>query len=64
MARCAPIPVTLTDRERAQLEALVRQHTTPQQTALRARIVLAADAGTGVRETAAALQVSQKRDRF
>jgi transposase len=59
MARCTPIPVALTDRERSQLEALVRQHTTPQQLAMRARIILAADAGHGVRETAASVQVSR-----
>jgi hypothetical protein len=56
MARCTAIPVSLTHRERTQLEAaLVRQHTTPQQLALRARIILEAEAGAGVRETAASL---------
>jgi len=59
MARCSAIPVSLTDRERTQLEALVRQHTTPQLLAIRARIILAADAGQGVRETATTLQVSR-----
>lgn len=38
-------PITLSDAERAGLEALVRRHTTPQQIATRARIVLAATAG-------------------
>ncbi len=38
-------PITLTDPERTGLEALVRRHTTPQQIATRARIVLAAAAG-------------------
>ena len=38
-------PITLSDAERAGLEALVRRHTTPQQIATRARIVLAAAAG-------------------
>jgi transposase len=59
MARCTAIPLSLTHRERTQLEALVRQHTTPQQLALRARIILEAEAGAGVRETAASLQVSR-----
>lgn len=44
-------PVVVTERERAQLESLVRQHSCPQQVALRARIVLAAAAGEGVRES-------------
>ncbi|UHD15091.1 IS630 family transposase [Thiocapsa bogorovii] len=59
MARCTPISVSLADPERTQLEALVRQHTTPQQLATRARIILAADAGQGVRKTAATVQVSR-----
>lgn len=38
-------PITVTAAERAGLESLVRRHTTPQQIATRARIVLAAAAG-------------------
>jgi putative transposase len=37
-----PPEVVLRDEERRQLEALVRAHRTPQQVAVRARIVLAA----------------------
>jgi HAMP domain-containing protein len=51
--------ISTTHRERTQLEALVRQHTTPQQLAIRARIIRAAAAGAGVGETAASLQVSR-----
>ena len=40
-----PPVVALQDTERAALELLVRRHTTPQQLALRARIVLAAADG-------------------
>ncbi len=40
-----PPPVTLVDDERRALEALVRAHSTPQQLALRAQIVLAAAEG-------------------
>jgi putative transposase len=36
------VAIVLTDRERQELELIVRRHTTPQQLALRARIVLAA----------------------
>ncbi len=40
-----PPVIELTDVERTELEALVRRHTTPQQLALRARIVLTAATG-------------------
>jgi transposase len=39
--------VDLTEEERQELEKLVRRHSTPQQIALRARIVLAAAEGKG-----------------
>ena len=44
-------PVVVSERDRSQLETLVRQHRCPQQVALRARIVLAGAAGEGVRES-------------
>jgi putative transposase len=40
-----PPPIALTEEERGGLEALVRRRTTPQQVALRARLVLAAAGG-------------------
>ena len=40
-----PTAIVLSDAERQQLEQLVRRHCTPQQIALRARIVLAAAEG-------------------
>jgi len=40
-----PPVVNLTEEERQELEKLVRRHSTPQQMALRARIVLAAAEG-------------------
>jgi putative transposase len=49
----------LSERERSQLEALVRRQTCPQQIALRARIVLGADAGEGIRDTARSLGVAR-----
>ena len=42
-----PPAVELTEEERHELEKLVRRHSTPQQIALRARIVLAAAEGKG-----------------
>ena len=59
MARCTPIPISVTDQERRQLEGLVRQHKAPQQLVTRAQIILAAAAGAGVREMAATVQVSR-----
>ena len=40
-----PLVIELTDIERRGLEALARRHTTPQQVAVRARIILAAADG-------------------
>ena len=40
-----PSAIELSEEERRGLEALVRRHTTPQQVALRARLVLAAAGG-------------------
>jgi transposase len=40
-----PSVIELSEEERRGLEALLRRHTTPQQVALRARLVLAAAAG-------------------
>jgi Homeodomain-like domain len=40
-----PLALTVTDTQRQALEQFVRRHTTPQQLALRARIILAADTG-------------------
>jgi putative transposase len=47
----------LTEAARRGLEALLRRHTTPQQEALRARIVLAAAAGQNNAQIARALAV-------
>ena len=40
-----PTPISLTDGERTALETVVRRHSTPQQIALRAQIVLSAATG-------------------
>ena len=55
-ARKAP-PIPLSPDQEAALEALVRAHSTPQQLAERARIILLAAAGKGMAESAAALGV-------
>ena len=52
--------LALSDEHRAQLESLARAHSTPQQLALRARIILLAGQGLGVTETAQHLGVWRK----
>ena len=53
-----PAELMLSEQERKELEALVRRHSTPQQVAKRARIVLAAADGKRNAEIARELEVS------
>ena len=57
-------PVTVLPGQRGALEQLVRTHSTPQQVALRARIILHAVEGMGVRESARELGVWPKTARY
>jgi hypothetical protein len=50
-----PLPITVSPPQQAVLEALLRQHSTPQALALRIRIVLAA--ATGMRNVPLALDL-------
>lgn len=52
MPRLAPMPVQLSLSERTALEQMVSRHLTPQQIALRARIILLAEEGSNHREIA------------
>lgn len=52
-------PIHLSERERRDLQALVRQQTCPQHLALRARIILLADEGIGIRPSAERLGVAR-----
>lgn len=52
--------ITLDGRERNDLEQLIRSHSTPQQLALRARMIVLAADGVGVGETARRLGVWRK----
>jgi transposase len=54
-----PEPLRLTEAERKELEQLMRKHSTPQQIAFRARIVLLAGAGLNNRQIARQLKVSR-----
>ena len=53
-----PPAIVLSDAERQELEQLARRHSTPQQIALRARIVLAAADGANNCQIARQLDVS------
>jgi transposase-like protein len=57
-------PVTVFAEQREALELLVRTHSTPQQLALRARMILHAADGVGVRESARELDVWPKTVRY
>ena len=59
MPLLCPAPVPVTDRERGQLESLDRQAISPQQLALRARIILLAGQRVGVQPTADQLGISR-----
>jgi putative transposase len=54
------LAVELTDGQRNALDALVRRHSTPQQMALRAQILLAAADGRSNSEIARSFQVSRE----
>ena len=64
MARLIADPVFVLPQQRDALEQLVRTHSTPQQLAMRARIILQADEGVGVRESARALGAWPKTVRY
>jgi transposase len=53
-----PEPLSLSDAERSELEVLVRRHSTPQQDALRGRMILAAAQGKNNSQIARDLGVS------
>lgn len=60
MPLCTAAPVDVTETQRQELEALVRQRHAPQSLVLRARIVLLAAARLGVHETAARLGLARR----
>lgn len=64
MARLSSDPVIVLPEQREALELLVRTHSTPQQLAMRARIILQADEGVDVRESARELDVWPKTVRY
>jgi transposase-like protein len=64
MPLLAADPVIVLPEQREVLEQLVRTHSTPQQLALRARIILQAADDMGVRESARELGVWPKTVRY
>lgn len=64
MPLLAADPVSVLPEQREALEHLVRTHSTPQQLALRARIIVQAAAGAGVRASARELGVWPKTVRY
>lgn len=62
--RLAPKPLTLEPAEREHLQQLINRHHTPQQLALRASIILLADAGQNHGEIARQLMISRKMARL
>lgn len=64
MPRLAPVPLQLTEPEREHLQQLVHRHKTPQQLALRAQIILLADAGLNHRAIARELDISRDMARL
>ncbi|MEI6446064.1 MAG: transposase [Nostocales cyanobacterium ELA583] len=59
MARLAPQTLKLIDDEQAELEQLIKRHNTPQQIALRGKIILYANLGKNNREIARILDISR-----
>jgi DNA-binding CsgD family transcriptional regulator len=59
-----PPLIVLSSEERQELDALLRRHSTPQQIALRARIVLAAAAGKNNGQIVRELDVSREMVRL
>jgi putative transposase len=57
MAHCPADPIVLSAADREELEGFVRAHSTPQQVALRARIILSAADGIPNRQSARRLGI-------
>ena len=64
MPPLAPPPIQLLEKEREQLQQCVNRHSTPQQIALRARIILLADEGLNHRQIARELEITRDMARL
>jgi putative transposase len=63
MARLSPKALCLTTSEQAELQQLLNRHSTPEQIALRTRIILLAKTGHNHRESARELKIGRKMAR-
>jgi hypothetical protein len=59
VAQLAPKSLSLSECERLELEKLLNRHSTPQQIALRAKIILLAEEGKNNREIGRELNISR-----
>jgi putative transposase len=57
MPRLRSNPIGLTAEQKTELDGLIRAHSTPQQLAVRARMIVLASDGVGVHDTARRLDV-------
>lgn len=64
MARLTPKILNLSDGEREQLQQLISRHNTPQQIAIRAKIILMASEGQNHREIARNLDINRQTTRL
>lgn len=64
LSRLAPKSLQLEPEEREQLQQLINRHHTPQQLALRAKIIVLAEEGQNHREIARQLNISRKMARL
>jgi transposase len=64
MAHCPADPIVLSAADREELEGFVRAHSTPQQVALRARIILSAADGIPNRQSARRLGIAVHTVRY
>ena len=64
MPRLSAEPITLSESEQADLEKLLRRTSTPQQVALRAKIILRASTGEGHGEISRGLGITKDTSRL
>ena len=64
MARLTPKILNLSDGDCHELQQLINRHNTPQQIALRAKIILMASEGQNHREIARSLDINRQMARL
>ena len=64
MARLTPKILNLSDGDRHELQELINRHNTPQQIALRAKVILKASDGQKHREIARSLDINRQMARL